>query len=260
MLSMRLVIDLINGDEELSVLAVLVRLNLCLADDGKGALPAGDLVEDDVHLLEGSEGGFGVEEVDGGDHDGVDDGEDEVGLPLDVVEADRGNHDNLYIWSGSLFINQVVDAGTHHKVPNPVGASRQSIRRRTNTQRRNLSGIQPSHAQPTDREEGVEDKEEHNDSNLAGLVILVRGDSSQDGHGQCLTDGAEQHELTAADALDKPDSGPRGKEIFGTVESGEETGGEGRHVEIGVNCCCVVGDEVDTADLLIILVSLMLNI
>lgn len=75
-----------------------------------------------------------------------------------------------------------------------------------------------------------------------------------------MADRAEQHELTAADALDKPDSGPRGKEIFGTVESGEETGSEGRHVEIGVDGCCVIGDEVDTADLLMILVSLMLNI
>lgn len=183
MLSMRLVIDLINRDEELSVLAILMRLNLCLADDGEGTLPTGDLVEDDVHFLEGSEGGLGVEEVDSGDHDGVDDGEDEVGLPLDVVEADRGNHDNLKHLVRVLFISQVVDAGTHHKVPNPVGTSRQSIRRRTNTQRRNLSGIQPSHAQPTDREEGVEDKEEHNDGNLAGLVVLVRGDSSQDSHG-----------------------------------------------------------------------------
>jgi hypothetical protein len=35
-----------------------------------------------------------VEEVDTGDDEGVDDGEDNVGLISDGLESDRGNHDD----------------------------------------------------------------------------------------------------------------------------------------------------------------------
>lgn len=46
--------------------------------------------EDGVHLFEGAVGGFGVEEVDYGDYEGIDYGEDYVGFVADCCEGDRG--------------------------------------------------------------------------------------------------------------------------------------------------------------------------
>lgn len=47
------------------------------------------LDEDSIHFLEGSVGGFGVEEVDARNDECVDDREDNVGLVLDGVKGNR---------------------------------------------------------------------------------------------------------------------------------------------------------------------------
>lgn len=78
-------------DEELSVLAVAVRLVAGNRDDVEDA---GRILEDSVHLLQGPVGGLGIEEINDGEDEGVDDRKDDVGLVSDVLESDGGNHDN----------------------------------------------------------------------------------------------------------------------------------------------------------------------
>lgn len=47
-----------------------------------------------------------------------------------------------------------------HEVERPVGARTQSIRRRSDPQRYDLSRVKPSHAEPADGEECIEQEEE----------------------------------------------------------------------------------------------------
>ena len=58
-------------NKQFAVFSISARLDLCLFDDGKPALPAGRFLEDDVHFFERAVGGFGVDEVDNGDDEGV---------------------------------------------------------------------------------------------------------------------------------------------------------------------------------------------
>lgn len=78
-------------DEELAFLAVAVRLVAGHRDDVEDA---GGLLENSIHLLQGSVGGLGVEEIDNGEDEGVDDRKDDVGSISNVLESDGGNHDN----------------------------------------------------------------------------------------------------------------------------------------------------------------------
>ena len=55
-------------DEHLSFLAISLRRFLGNSDDIEDGC---GLAEDGVHLLQGAVGGFGVEEVDDGEHEGV---------------------------------------------------------------------------------------------------------------------------------------------------------------------------------------------
>lgn len=98
-------------DEEFAVLAVALG---GLAGDSDDVPDRGRFVEDFVHFLEGSVGGFGlfgvriavhlglceggdcayVEEVDTWDYECVYHGEDDVGLVADCVKGDGGDHDD----------------------------------------------------------------------------------------------------------------------------------------------------------------------
>lgn len=221
--------------EQLAVLAVAPRLDLGLVHDLEDALPAGgDLVEDAVHLLEGAVGRLRVEEVHRGDHEGVDDCEDDVGLVADRVEGDgRDHHD--------------------HEVENPIAGGGQRVGGGADPQRHDLGRVQPGHAEPADGEEGVEDEEEDDARDARALVVglLEFGvDARQDRHGGRLARGAEEHEVPAADALHEEDGGPRGDEVLGAVEGGEEAGHEVGHAEIAVDDGRVVRDEVDSRNLL----------
>lgn len=78
-------------DEELTVFAVAVGL---VASNRNNVEDIGGLLEDDIHLLKRSVGGLGIEEVDDREDESVDNGEDDVGSVLDVLECHRGDHDN----------------------------------------------------------------------------------------------------------------------------------------------------------------------
>jgi hypothetical protein len=64
----KVLLTLIVVDEDLTVLTVAAGFLFRGLDDGEDV--AG-LLEDGVHFLEGAVGGFGVEEVDHGDYEGV---------------------------------------------------------------------------------------------------------------------------------------------------------------------------------------------
>lgn len=50
--------------------------------------------EDAIDILEFQTLGLGIEDVDDGDPDGVEDGEDDVGLPANVLDGGRGDLDD----------------------------------------------------------------------------------------------------------------------------------------------------------------------
>ena len=81
-------LGLVVVDEQLALLAIAVRH---VAGDADDVERVGALVEDFVHLFERTACGLGEEEVGRGHHEGVDDGEDDVRVVLDVGKG-RGRH------------------------------------------------------------------------------------------------------------------------------------------------------------------------
>lgn len=88
------IIRLIIVDEQRAVLVITLWLLLGNLDDIKGALKAVALLENLVHLFQGPIGCLGIEEVDTGYHEGVDDGKDDVCLVADVVKGRWCDHDH----------------------------------------------------------------------------------------------------------------------------------------------------------------------
>lgn len=65
-----------------------------------------------------------------------------------------------------------------------------------------------------------------------------------------MTNSTKEHELSASNSLDEEDSGPRSDEVLGTVECREKTRHEWGHAEVRVDLGGIVGDEIDTRNLL----------
>jgi hypothetical protein len=82
-------------DQKLAILAEPVGLGLGNVNDIKGATQAMHVVENLVHLLERATGCLRVEEVHTRYHEGIDDGKDHVGPPLDVGKRGWRHHDHL---------------------------------------------------------------------------------------------------------------------------------------------------------------------
>lgn len=93
-------------DEQLAVLAVAVGL---VAGDRDDVEDAGRILEDSVHLLQGSVGGLRVEEIDDGEDESVDDRKDDVSLVSDILESDWGNHDNQEVKDPSPSLARVLE-------------------------------------------------------------------------------------------------------------------------------------------------------
>lgn len=58
-------------DKQFAVFSISARLNVGLLNNSEAALQARSLLEDDVHFFERAVGGFGVEEVDGREDEGI---------------------------------------------------------------------------------------------------------------------------------------------------------------------------------------------
>jgi hypothetical protein len=115
----------------------------------------------------------------------------------------------------------------------------------------NLSGIQPGHTKPSNGKEGIEHEQEHNSGDTSFIVLLEAGRNSQDGHGDGHTNSTNQHERSSANLLNNEDGDPRGNKVLGTVAGCENTGHESTHTNaVFVDVGCVVGNQIDTRDLL----------
>ena len=82
--SPHVVLRLLVIDQHLTILAIPVRFLVGDLHDCKDRVA---LLEYDVHLLQRAVGGFRVEEIDHGDNEGVDDGEDDICLISNGTEA-----------------------------------------------------------------------------------------------------------------------------------------------------------------------------
>lgn len=132
-------------DEQLAVLAVSVGCDFRSGDvdNVKGICCLGDivlafggssnsvlddgatyLVEDLIHLLERSVGGLWVEEVDAGDDESIEDGEDDICLVANGCKGHRRDHDD-------------------HEVKDPVCGRGQGICGRADSKWHDFGGIQP---------------------------------------------------------------------------------------------------------------------
>lgn len=87
-------LSILIRNEQLPPLSISSRLVSSNFDDSKSALPTMDFVEDFVHFFERAVGGFGEEKVYARHHEGVDDGEDGVGVVLDIGECHWRDHDD----------------------------------------------------------------------------------------------------------------------------------------------------------------------
>lgn len=74
-----------------------------------------------------------------------------------------------------------------------------------------------------DGEEGVENKQEDCGDYTTGFGLEIGARCGQDGHGTCLTNRTEEHQLPSAELFNGKDSHPGCHEVFGTVASCQKT-------------------------------------
>jgi len=78
----------------------------------------------------------------------------------------------------------------------------------------------------------------------------MRCGAGKDGHTCCLTESAEKHELTTTTTFDQWNGNKGGQEIFGSVAGSQKTTDKWTETSALKDGCGVVGDDVDTTDLL----------
>lgn len=107
----------------------------------------------------------------------------------------------------------------------------------------------PSHTEPSDGEEAVVDEKAQDRHGLSSRVVVVRSLDVQTGknnEGASHADGGPQHERTTTDTLDDDDGDERGQEVDGTVDTGQDTRELGTDVHGVEDGSEVVGDQVAT--------------
>lgn len=145
---------------------------------------------------------LGVPEVQDGQEEGVQRGEEQVSSPANRVDQDGRDHDD-------------------EEVPDPVGHGRGGVGLRAGLERVDLGRVQPGERQPSGTEEC--DVGEETDTSTLGSRGRVGNQSAKDkDHGQALANGSDEEELSAAQALDGV-PGSAGKEgIDNHVDTTEE--------------------------------------
>ena len=166
------------------------------------------LGEDAIDILELQALGLGVEDVDDGDPRRVQDGEDDIGLPADVLDRRRRDLDD-------------------EEVADPVARRRDGRPALAQPQRQDLRRIDPDGGLEANRKRALED-EEHGGGALAGeaggagVVLDLVDEGGLDGHdGGHEGDHAEE-EGPAADAVDEQPRDEGGDEEPGLQEAGHE--------------------------------------
>lgn len=218
--------------QQLPPFTVPSRLNLRLSHHLENTPPTRfQLLKNPIHLLQASIRRLWVEKVDAGHHERVDHRKDDVGLVPDVVERNRGDHDD-------------------QEIEDPIRRRAQCVGRRADPKGHDFGWVQPRHAQPAHGEKGVEHKQKDHNGDLTGFVVLERIHPGQNRHRGGLAHRAEEHQLATAYALDEEDGGPRGDEVLGAVQCGQEQRQEVRHAKVGVNHGQIVRHQVDARNLL----------
>ena len=105
--------------------------------------------------------------------------------------------------------------------------------------------VEPSHAEPTNGEESVENEEEDSGSDTKTRGCSRSG-SGKDSHGSRLSRSTKQHELAATELLNSENCNPRREEVLCSVGSSQDTREEARKANAGlVNRCGVIRDKVN---------------
>ena len=176
-------------------------------------------------------------------------------------EDEEGGHQDCEVENGKNDIRAKADRFKHYRrhhhhkeIKDPVGRRRDTVGLGPDRERSDLSGVQPGHSKPTPGERGVEEEvKDDRDDGGRGTSVLDRGNvhDGEDNHADALTGSTTKHERTTTHLLNEEDGGPGGNEVLGTVGSGEDTGVNVREAEVLLKSLAnVVGDEVDTGDLL----------
>jgi len=184
-----LVAALLRARVGISVLDVSVAMSGGLGLSGSVGLVDVPAVgsEELVDLLEVPALGLGKHEVDDRDPAGVEDGKDDVGLPLDVLKGRGGELDN-------------------GEVEDPVAGGGESRTLGPDGKRKDLGGDEPDSSLETEGEEELEDEEHGGSSSTVDGSTTLLGlldQTSLDGHDQSHTGDARNEKLLTADSVNE---------------------------------------------------------
>lgn len=145
---------------------------------------------------------LGVPEVQDGQEQGVQSGEEQVSSPADRVDQDGRDHDD-------------------EEVPGPVGHGRGGVGLRAGLEGVDLGRVQPGEGQPGGTEEGNVG-EETDTGTLGGRGRVGNQSAKDEDHGQALANGSDEEELSAAEALDGVPGGAGKEGVDDHVDTTEE--------------------------------------
>lgn len=189
------------------------------------------LGENQINLLERSVFRLGVEKVNDGNEEGINDCEKEVRAPSDVANHNGGDHDN-------------------EEVEEPVGASGDGVRLGTGLDRGNLSRVEPGKREPGCAEGGNEGEQAYSGT-LSGFGTAGDQAGEGDHHGRTLAEGADKEEVATADLLDQEPGRAGEDRVDDHVDTTENHGHEFGLVEgLLHQNGQVVDDSVTATDLL----------
>lgn len=164
------------------------------------------LGENNIDLLQTAVGSLRVEEPDEWQERCVHGREEQVGTPSNMLNHDRGDHNDS-------------------EVEQPVAASRDGVGLGTSLDRRDLGRVQPWQGQPSSTKKGHV-KEQTKDSTLGTRRVSGDQASESNGHGRQLTECSSQEELATTDLLDE-EPGERSED---GIDNHVDTTNQQRHV------------------------------
>ena len=171
------------------------------------------LAEETVHVLEGAVCGLGVEDVDDGQERKIQHDPDDVELPAQGLDADRGDLDD-------------------HEVEDPVGGGADGGALCAHAERVDLDRVEPGHALPADAEEDVVEEEEgdRGRGHLLGLPrrvarqLVVPQQHGDDQVAHELASGAEHHQSPPPPPFDVGDRDQGEEKVADAIAGGEKAG------------------------------------
>lgn len=219
-------VDLLPSPRILLVVPHLDALPSLTAGAGSPALELKEI----VHVLELQVGRLWEEVIDERNEDGVEDGEDDVRLPSNVVD---GRRRKLH----------------HSEVDDPKAGRRHCCAARSQLECADLRGVQPRAGQPALGEDSVEE-EEHGGADDTSRVAAVVYSDSKHHHGHGLPERSPHEHLPSPNLLDVEAGRDRREHVLQRVEAGHQLRHTPAHVDrVLEDDGRVLRDQVDTAHL-----------